>query len=126
MKIKKADIYSSAGTEADSEQMLIDSTSASLLPNPLLSAALLSEYDFKLVEADDSPFEDYKMPYYCKDAVILLFNKGEGNENLFYIGYGEGRFGKYTVVPFRWISKESELLEIYKAVRGCELSKGSR
>ena len=104
--------------------MIQITTSAGIAQNPLLSAALLSEYDFKLVEVEDSPFEDYKMPYYCKDAVILLFN--EYNENSFYIGYGEGRFGKYTVVPFRWISKESELLEIYKAVRGSDLSKGSR
>ena len=103
-----------------------DVRQAAITPNPLLSAALLSEYDFKLVEAEDSLFEDYKMPYYCKDAVILLFNKGEGNENSFYIGYGECRFGKYSVVPFRWIHTEKELLEIYKAVKGCELSKGSR
>jgi len=94
--------------------------------NTVLSAALLSEYGFKQVKIEDSPFDDYKMPYYCKDSVILLYNKGEGNENSFYIGYGEGRFGKYTVVPFRWIHTEKELLEIYKAIRGSELSKGCR
>ena len=92
--------------------------------NTVLSAALLSEYGFKQIKIEDSPFKDYKMPYWCKDAVILLYNEGEGNENSFYIGYGENRFGKYNVVPFRWIHHENELLEIYKAVRGVELSKG--
>ena len=101
-------------------------TSTPTIGNTLLSAALLSEYGFKQVKVEYSPFEDYKMPYWCKDAVILLYNEGEGNENSFYIGYGEGCFGKYTVVPFRWIHHENELLEIYKAVRGVELSKGSR
>src|SRR5690606_8927014 len=101
-------------------------TSTLNIGNTLLSDALLSEYGFKQVKIEDNPFEDYKMPYWCKDAVILLYNEGEGNENSFYIGYGEGRFGKYTVVPFRWIHYENELLEIYKAVRGVELSKGSR
>ena len=94
--------------------------------NTVLSAALLFEYGFKQVNVEYSPFDDYKMPYYCKDAVILLYNKGEENENSFYIGYGEGRFGKYTVVPFRWIHTEKELLEIYKAIRGSELSNGCR
>jgi hypothetical protein len=116
---------SNAGTAADSKLKMKKQHQAKLLPSPLLSAALLSEYGFKLVEVGDSPFDDYKMPYFCKDAVILFFNRGEWNENSFYIGYAEGRFGKYTVVPFRWISIEKELIEIYKAVRGIELSKGS-
>jgi hypothetical protein len=96
------------------------------IANTMLSVALLSEYGFKQINVEDSPFEDYKMPYFCKDAVILLYNEGEGNENSFYIGYAENRFGKYTVVPFRWIHTEVELLEVYKSVRGSELSKGSR
>lgn len=99
-------------------------TSTSTIGKALLSAALLSEYGFKHVKVEDCPFESYKMPYWCKDGVILLYNEGEGNENSFYIGYGECRFGKYTVVPFRWIHYENELLEIYKAIRGIELSKG--
>ena len=94
--------------------------------NTVLSAAILSEYGFKQVNVEDSPFDDYKMSYWCKDAIILLYNEGEGNENSFYIGYGECRFGKYTVVPFRWIHIEKELLEIFKAVKGIELSKGGR
>ena len=89
--------------------------------NTILSDKLLSKYGFKQVNVEESPFDDYKMPYYCKDAIILFYNEGEGNENSFYIGYGENRFGKYTVVPFRWIHTEKELLDIYKAVRGSEL-----
>jgi hypothetical protein len=87
----------------------------------LLSARLLEEYGFNRIEVKDSPFEDYKMPYFCKDAIILFFN--EGDEDNFYIGYGEQRMGKYKVVPFRWITAEDQLLTIYKAIKGRELKK---
>jgi len=91
--------------------------------NRVLSDSIFQEYGFHKIELEDSPFDDYKMPYYVKDGVILFYNTGAGNEHSFYIGYGENRFNKYIVVPFRWIHYEKELLEIYKSIRGFNLLK---
>ncbi len=89
--------------------------------NTFLSAAFLESNGFKLVE--ESPFENFNMPYYVKEGVILLFNTPitEWNESNFLAGSAEMRCGKYYAVAFRWIDKQEQIIEIFKAVTGKEL-----
>lgn len=92
-----------------------------------LSSEILLEYGFIHIKEVEHPFNDFKMPYYVKSNVVLIYNEGcSGNENLFYIGYGDIINGKYVLVPFRWIKYEEELLEIYKAVKGVDLLKNNK
>lgn len=91
--------------------------------NILLSPKLLTDLGFKLLE--EVVFENYTLPYYAKDAVILFFNTPitKWNKSDFLIGYAEMKGGKYFAVTFRWINTLIQLEEIYKAVRGKELEK---
>ena len=89
--------------------------------NTLLSADFLISKGFKLVE--ESPFENFNMPYYVKEGLILLFNTPvtEWNESDFLVGSAEMRCGKYYAVSFRWIKEQKDIIEIYKAVKGKDL-----
>ena len=89
--------------------------------NPVSSAAFLVSKGFKLVE--DNQFENFNMPYYVRESVMLFFNTPvtEWNEKDFYVGYGEMRCGKYYAGAFRWIDKQEQIIEIFKAVTGKEL-----
>lgn len=91
--------------------------------NTLLSTTFLQSKDFKLVEENESPFENFKMDYFVKEGVILFFNTPvtEWNENDFLVGCAEMRCGKYYVVAFRWIKEQKDLIEIFKAVKGKDL-----
>lgn len=91
--------------------------------NTLLSAAFLQSRGFKLLEENESPFENFKMDYFVKEGVILFFNTPvtEWNENDFLVGYAEMRCGKYYAVAFRWIKEQKDLIEIFKAVKGKDL-----
>ena len=91
--------------------------------NTLLSAAFIQSKGFKLVEENKSPFENFKMDYFVKEGVLLLFNTPitEWNENDFLVGCAEMRCGKYYAVAFRWIKEQKDLIEIFKAVKGKEL-----
>jgi hypothetical protein len=89
--------------------------------NTLLSATFLINKGFKLVE--ETPFENFDMPYYVKEGLILLFNTpvNEWNKSNFLVGSAEMRCGKYYAVVFRWIKEQKDLIEIYKAVKGKDL-----
>jgi hypothetical protein len=93
--------------------------------NTLLSASFLINKGFKLIE--ESPFENFDMPYYVKEGVILLFNTPvtKWNENDFLVGSAEMRCGKYYAVAFRWIKEQKDINEIYKAVKGKDLNSTS-
>lgn len=89
--------------------------------NSLLSSSFLIKNGFKLVE--DSSFENFNMPYYVKEGIILLFNTPvtKWNENDFLVGSAEMRCGKYYAVAFRWIKEQKDIIEIYKAVKDKDL-----
>jgi hypothetical protein len=89
-----------------------------------LSIELLKEYAFK--ECPENTFKDLVLPYFAKDAVLIFFNKLEIEWQVnrsFLVGYGDMRSGNYHVVTFRWVTKLSELKEIFKAIKGIELTK---
>lgn len=88
----------------------------------LLSAKFLESKGFKLIES--KPFDNFNMPYYVKDSVILFFNEPvtDWNKNSFLVGYGEMYDGKYFAVGFRWINNQEDLLEIYKSVTGNKIN----
>ena len=89
--------------------------------NTLLSATFLIGKGFKLVE--ESPFENFSMPYYAKEGIILLFNipVTKWNKSDFLVGSAELRCGKYYAVAFRWIKYQKDIIDIYKAVKGNDL-----
>jgi hypothetical protein len=84
----------------------------------LLDAEFLVDNGFTLNE--ERPFENYDLPYYVKDSVLLFFNVPvtKWNQNSFLIGYGEMRMGKYYAVTFRWIINQKELIDIYEVLTG--------
>ncbi len=100
---------------------LKDKGQKAILPNPVLSAALLSELGF---HSNVGGFENLQMPYYAKDAVLLFYNehRTEWEQKDFYIGHGSMRNGTYYVSCFRWIDTLAQLKQVYKAITGNELA----
>lgn len=84
-----------------------------------LTKEVLNQLGFVL--NDKSPFENYNLPYYVYDSVCLFYNDSPPY-NTYLIGYGEQRFGKYYATTFRWINNVHDLREIYKAIKGRELT----
>lgn len=80
-----------------------------------LSVDYLLSVGFVLVDNKDV-FENYSMPYYVKNGVILFFNEpiNEFNDTSFLIGFANQHFNKYSVVCLRWISTITELKQIYE------------
>jgi hypothetical protein len=95
-----------------------NSTEPATFGKPVLNAAFLVANGFKLIE--ESPFDNYTLPYYVRESVMLFFNTPvtEWNENSFLIGYGEMKMGKYYAVTFKWIKSPSELITIFNAISG--------
>ena len=93
-----------------------------IIESDLLTVDFIVSKGFKLVENKEA-FENFNMPYYAKEGVLLFFNTPETqwSENDFYVGYGEMRCGKYYAVAFRWINKRSQLIQIYEAITGREI-----
>lgn len=84
-----------------------------------LNPKILDGLEFKLVE--QSPFENYQMPYYVKNCVCLFFNElpkdiTEIIGHSYLIGFAEMQMGKYYAVTFRWIKTVNELHDIYKTL----------
>lgn len=90
--------------------------------NNLLTSDYLVSKGFKLNERIDI-FDNFKMPYYVRNNIVLFFNSPvhEFNINDFYIGYAEMSQGKYYAVAFRWIKTKKELIEIFKAINNIEI-----
>ena len=89
----------------------------------LLSAAYLLGKGFKLIEG--RTFENYNLPYYAREGVVLFFNTPvtEWNKNDFLVGFAEQKGQKqYTAVTFRWITEKKEVVDIYKSITGKDLS----
>jgi hypothetical protein len=88
-----------------------------------LSNELLISLGFTLITGGS--FENIKMPYFCKDAVLLFFNESrtEHEYNSFLIGYGFNDFsGKYYAARFKWIKSLGELEAIYNSITNKKLN----
>lgn len=97
---------------------LKEPTQPDLTDSLLLTAAFIESKQFELCPPC-TQFEGLNMSYYARNGVLLFFNENRLKYELsYYAGYGEMRMGKYHAVAFRWIDKQYQLSEIYKALTG--------
>ncbi len=82
----------------------------------LLSLEYLKKRGFG--DPQPSPFKNIGLPYVALDGILMFYNEGELNRNVFKIGHGEMSGGIYYATTFRWIRTPAELEEIFKAVNG--------
>ncbi len=69
---------------------------------------------------EESPFEECKLPHFVKNRIFLFFNSSPPEET-YLVGWGDHRFGKYSLVTGDWINSVDRLQNIYHALTGKEL-----
>lgn len=90
----------------------------------LLTPDILEEFNFNNVGPCE--FDSYNnFHYWVKNGICLFYNtpiKTDYQES-FLIGHAEMRQGKYYATTFKWINSEEQLIQIYEAIIGKEITK---